>query len=476
MQNSKTKAQIALWDLKRFFFIYAFAFAMLLSSFHAFFPLTSAWDEQSHLSYVQYAFNWRIPREGAPLNDWGMSAFSCHLHQFYGQMTGVPCGQLGLPAQYPAGGNTAAFWPPIYYFLVAVSMRLPLLVIEDPLFAARLSTALIWSLGIAWISLLLLKKTGKVMPALSFTFITVSLPIFVQYSSFVSPHAMNPILIATGLYLSDRAVADYDTNLQNRRALKLSGNAFTRNKWFLLISCYSAVCALVIPQSITFVVIFGVYILIRKVQKTLPTFSLSRSLRLGGISLLCTVLPFSLATIAWQFIHSIRKLDIPAIQESTNSGAEETQTKVNLFATVIDKFWDFWPGALQAEWPSGNVALFFQNTWFLIIVALAFGAILFWKKNNWLSSLMFAMLLVAPVFSIAFSMVFTFPVPKRYALGVAIVAFLAIANSRLTKPSTIALFSFAVFTYTASFLLDPLKVDITRCAGTGSEIICRILG
>jgi hypothetical protein len=462
------------------FLALVFLLTFLLSSLHAFFPVTSAWDEHSHLSYVQYAFEWRIPHEGSPLNSWAMEAFSCHLHEFYGYMTQVPCGEIGVPTQYPAGGNTAAAWPPVYYMLVAVLMRIPLVFISDPLIAARIATAFIWSVGITWLSLQLFRKARRFSLALAFAFVTVSIPAFTQFSSFVSPHALNPLLVAGGLYVSDRFVGSLRLSQSPRADSEsvLHLRTLVFNKWFVLFAIFGAISALSIPHSVSVVLIFGLYLVLATWQKLFVNIRFTNKVAVTFLELALTTLPFFAATFFWQWIHKIRTLDVPAFpaQNPEISTSDTPLSVPGVFSTIVGKFWEFWPSSLQAQWPSGDSALFIQNIWVNIILALSLGAVLFWKAKSWLSSLMLSLFLVAPVMAVLFDLAFTFPVPKRYALGIALIGLISLASSRIPDKIGKGLFLLALLTYLSSFVLDPLKVDVTKCAGTGSEILCRLLG
>ncbi len=89
------------------------------------------WDELYHLSYVQYVYEGSIPKPGDALNTWSREVFSCRPVYPFGVMTFVPCGEIGEPLNYPEGGtNTAGYWPPIYYGVVALLVRLQSLVMS----------------------------------------------------------------------------------------------------------------------------------------------------------------------------------------------------------------------------------------------------------------------------------------------------------------------------------------------------------
>lgn len=470
LQRAIHRLQVSPWTLFALLFFVSFA----LTGFHALFPVTSAWDEHSHLSYVQYAFNWKIPREGDPLNAWAMAAFSCHPHEFYGYMTAVPCGELGTPGEYPAGLNTAAGWPPLYYFAVALLIRIPLLFISDPLIAARLVTAVLWSVGVAWISVQLFQKSKSLALTFAFAFLSVSISAVTAFASFVSPHALNPLLIATGLFVTDRMIVSVRATLANG---SLHWRSFLANKWIGLFAFYGVICALSIPQSMSIVFIFGMYSIVRMWQEPSESKTLKPRIWISAVLAAATTIPVLVVTYLWQTIQRLRTATevFASIKADGASSDAHALTFQTLYGTFFSRFWEFWPLSLHVEWPSGEFASFIENFWLFILVSLSISAVLFWKRTSWLSALMLSLLVISPLMSTFFTLLFPFAVPKRYALGVVMIGVIALGASSLPRRISKYIFWLALTTYLLAFFLDPLKVDVTRCAGSGSEILCRLL-
>jgi hypothetical protein len=469
LQRIVFKLSTSAWVL----FAFLFAVAFLLTAFHAFFPVTSAWDEHSHLSYVQYAFNWKIPREGDPLNTWAMAAFSCHPHEFFGAMTVIPCGEYGLPGDYPASLNTAAGWPPVYYFVTAVLMRIPLIVISDPLFAARLVTAFLWSLGVAWLGIQIFHKAKKLSLTIAFTMIAVSVSAVTAFASYVSPHALNPLLVAAGLFVSDRLVRSIT---EGRDANDRPVLAIITNLWSWLFVGYALLCALSIPQSMSVVLIFGLYVIVRLWQVAAPETSRGAKLWFTTQLGVLAVVPVFGVTYMWQLIQRIRTAP-ELLETATGQGSPAESAALtfhDIYGTFLARFWEFWPLSLRVEQPSGEFTIFIESFWLNILLGLSLGVILFWKSKHWLSALMLALFVVAPIMSTVFDFIFPFTVPKRYSLGIVIVGLVALGAARVPDRVAKALFGLAVVTYLLSYFLDPLKVDITQCAGSGSQILCRL--
>ena len=471
LQRIIHKLSTSMWAL----FATLFALAFLLTAFHAFFPVTSAWDEHSHLSYVQYAFNWKIPREGDPLNTWAMAAFSCHPHEFFGAMTVIPCGEYGLPGDYPASLNTAAGWPPIYYFLTAILMRIPLVVITDPLFAARLTTAFLWSLGVAWLGIQIFQKTKKLALTVAFAMIAVSISAVIAFASYVSPHALNPLLVAAGLFVSDRLVKSLtgDAKPSKHRFVAILGNL-----WAWSFVAFAIACALSIPQSMSVVLIFGLYVIVRLWQLATPAYSVGAKLWFTAQLGVLAVVPVFAVTYVWQLIQRIRTAPelLAGAPDQSNAVESAALTFHDIYGTFLARFWEFWPLSLRVEQPSGEFTIFIESFWLNLLLALSLGAVLFWKSRNWLSALMLALFVVAPVMSTVFDFIFPFIVPKRYSLGIVIIGLIALGAARVPGRVAKVLFGLAAVTYVLSYFLDPLKVDITQCAGSGSQILCRLFG
>ena len=125
----------------------------------------SLWDEGYHLSYLQYAHGWHVPRPGEEMNTWARELYTCNPVPPFGGVSTIPCGGDGPDGLYPDNGrNSAAGWPPIYYFVVANLMR-PLLAFGvEPVTSGRLVSASIWAAGAALVAVLVLSQAAQQGP------------------------------------------------------------------------------------------------------------------------------------------------------------------------------------------------------------------------------------------------------------------------------------------------------------------------
>ena len=450
------------------YFLICFLLVFLMSLTRAFSPYTSPFDEHTHLSYVQYAFNWIIPAEGYPMNSWAKSAFSCHPHAIYGAMTKVPCGQIGDGRLYPTGGtNTSQTWPPIYFFIVAILMRLPLLFFSDPLISARIVTAFLWSIGAAWLSFQASKLADSKLVGIGAAALLASLPTFFYYNSSVSPHSLNPLIIATFLFISLKIInrlTDLPITTTENQVLK-AFSFFFSSKWPYLFLLFGLVVAFTIFQALDVLGFEAVFLVVSIIniggisKKLKFVFTVCTAI-LTGITAICFVKIFSF----WQWqMHERRVAFPPDVNVSGANSDPADPAYISPIIRIFARIWSFWPQVFDPGFPLGKDVSAVTSFWIFILGGLSVTAVVVWNKSSWLSPYMLSLLVAAPVFSIAYDYFFTTDVPVRYGLAFSIIGVFGLANLNIHKFAKKLIVGFAVMTYITAFVLNPGYIEAKNC-------------
>lgn len=471
---ARAQAQLA---QPKIFFTVAFVIAFALSLARALMPFTSPFDEHTHLSYVQYAFNWQIPAEGYPMNTWAKDAFSCYAHALYGRLTDVPCGVHADGALYPTGGtNTSQIWPPLYFIIVALFMRIPMLAGLDPLMSARMVTVILWSLGTAWLGLVTWRKSKHLALSLGVVALLVALPTFFFYSSFVSPHSLAPLIAATVIVLADKFISSAKNHYKlNEIHTFWSGlqSGFT-NKWGYSLVALSVLVAFAVPQALTVVGFGTIYIILNLVfskWRSYPGWLTAYTFMVGLFGLASTIVFFGIYKF-WQWQKDFRAIPI-------SSGVDPTRANVDLpdaaYTSVLEQvssvWWNFWPKGLVPEAPAGPDGTALIYPWFLLLTCLSIAAILFWKNREWLGKMMLALFIAAPVFSVLYEFIFTTGVPIRYGLLFPIIGVLAIANRSISRWPRRVLLVLVALTYVSAFAMNYMFVYRTCGLDPATQLI-----
>ncbi len=440
-----------------------FVLAMILAIVRANFAYTSAWDEQTHLSYVQYAWQGMIPANGYPMNSWAKAAFSCHPHSITGRMTMVPCGVIGDGSLYPTGGtNTSQAWPPVYFILASIIMRPFQLFISDPLIAARYATAVLWSLGVAFLSAIMWKRNHRIEQALTTGLLLVALPIFGYFSSFVGPHSMNALIAAGLLAVAFRWIDSFRLSSRVQRYL-----------WPGVFVLSSALAAATVPQSILTIAIVSVFVTISVALESRLTPRQRVRRVLGVIAAQVIACAASLLVYwFWLFLVTARAIPQAATVDPSKANVDPAHTVYpSALYRVLDRFWAFWPNGLNPGWPSTPPVLAITTAWTFLLLSLSLAAIIFWRKSDWLSKLMLSLLIAAPIVSVGFDYVFTTNIPVRYGLGAAVIGILAVNNRAISRPMARIVLGLALATYLVAFMFAPLYVAAPGCALGADHLI-----
>lgn len=343
----------------------------------------SPFDEGYHLSYVQYAHEWTIPRSGDPMGSWSEQMYACHPTYPFGQVTGVPCGVDGPSADYPEGGvNTAAAWPPVYYFLVANLIR-PLLVLGiEPVYSGRIGSALVWTAGCVLLSALVLRASAGHLLALCAGVLGAAMPASWVLSSFVTPHSTAMLVGALAIaflvwvYVSDHGVL---TVLAASVAFGIG-------------------VQLILPQSV---------VALSAVAVAAVSLVVSRSTRWRQLLAMALALPATaVATyLVWGRVVAAR---------SVGEGLGQPGTPPEgWWAALRDNWAFFWPrGLAEVQFLSGVESA--------VAALLMYGSVAL--MGHWLLStratvqraLAVGLLVAAPVMSAAFAYLLDFDLPTRY--------------------------------------------------------------
>lgn len=462
------------------FFLFCFIVAFAKTLQLAISPYTSPFDEHTHLSYVQYAFNWIIPAEGFPMNSWAKEAFSCHPHAIYGNMTEVPCGTIAEGRNYPTGGtNTSQTWPPLYFFIVAILMRIPLVWVSDPLIAARFVTATLWSLGAAWLGYQVWRQTSKKILGLSVVALLVALPTFYYFSSNVSPHSLNPLILALGLFVATKIRNIFSTIALHQQApnIKSSVKTFIISPWIYCFAILGLLLSLAVPQSLTVIGLLTVYLCVTclfdstlrlKVKVALTTILLV----VGGISLGLFFAFFNF----WQWQVYARAIAVSSDVNPAGANSDPADpTYASPIIRIVNRFWSFWPEGLKPGFPAGKDVDAVIALWLVILTGLSVTAIVIWRRSNWLGPIMVSLFVAAPIFSIGYDFMFTTDVPIRYGLIFPLVSVLTISNTEISRVPRIILTTLIAVTYLSAFILDPSYVQATNCGldNASQLVVCK---
>jgi hypothetical protein len=445
-----------------------FALTYLLTYQRSTFPYTSGYDEHTHLSYVQYAHDFVIPAPGFSMNTWAKGAFSCHPHAIYGQMTQVKCGEIAAGYGYPTGGsNTSEAWPPVSFIVIGQTMRLYELFIDDPLFAARAGAALMWSLGVTLIGYSLIKRKINPVLVLFAGLLMTSLPVSANYSSFVSPYAMTPMLVGIFLVITQRQIGVLDADYVSF--------SVKRGITFLLMSFLAV---FTVPQFLLGVAIFGLAVFGQEASRRLrnkafPAKESYSSLLLPLIALLLSKVAFD----AWPRIQEIRRVPYPADVLISMGNVDPPELAYKSLTTLIEnRFFSFWPNGLTMGFPAGGSMFLLVSFWITLLAGLSYMNALGMRSYGRWSVFSLSLVVSSIIFSIAYEIQLATPTPVRYGFAVVIVGSLLLADDKLIRPKSITMLTVGVIvvaTYILGFKTPPLYTEVENCKyGVGQLVSC----
>ena len=346
--------------------------------------VVSPYDEGYHLSYVQYAYEWAIPRVGDPMQRWSEEAYACYPTYPYGQVTGVPCGVDGDSALYPEGGtNTAAYWPPVYYFFTAQVVRLLMVVSDlDPLHAARLSSCLLWVAGSLLLTVMVARASGSAILGVAAGLLAASVPAAWAIGSYVTPHS-TALLVGVGLLAALRWMVGPET--RGRAALPIGIGL-------------GVLAGLTLPHALAGVAAVSLALLLG---------SLHRRPRGRRIALFAVALGGAnvLTYLGWTALVSARAVGPTAAQPS-----EPPEGLVNALISNWDLFLPRFLGEVAAATP-----LQVQASRAAAYMTLGFMG--FWLLRGGMPTqraVAMGTAAAAPLLAVVMALQFNFPVPTRY--------------------------------------------------------------
>lgn len=450
------------WALWAIFFFISFA----LAATKVFFPETSPWDEQAHLSYVQYVFSGNLPAQGMAIGSWSKEAYSC----FPGTLTPIPCGEFAEAKNYPMGGtNSAAFWQPTYYVLAA-ALGAPFVWLGMiPLFAIRLGTAVIWAIGVAALSVLVTKKTSQLSSGLLLTLTLTALPLMGYMSSAVTPHSLNPLLAALALFTALKWTELPERSITTRASVL----------WPLSFILTVLVGAWSIPQSLTIFGTVAVFIAVSRIYTY--KHSLRDALRealFTVITIILTALIFVGSMSVWSQIQNSRTIaPVAEVDMSKAPGNALDVSYGSIFERLLVRWPSFWPNGIRAGWEQDDaLTLGIELVWVLILLTLTVVGIIAIRQPRWVWFLLIAVVIVAPISSIAYDIYFPSDVPIRYGLGIPVLGLAAVMSLKKPLWATRVLLVIALLTYLIGFFVEPMFPFDRGCSLNSDGIVLCAVG
>jgi hypothetical protein len=393
----------------------------------------SPWDEMYHLSYIQYVYDGHLPRPGDALNTWAREGFSCKPVYPFGATTDVPCGQIAEPFRYPEGGtNSASGWPPVYYSAVAIMLKIPMLFGSHPIAYTRLFTALLWSMGVTLIAYASLKRNLRKSAVLAISLIISSLPFAFFHASFITPHAMIPLLLGLGL-LADQ--------LREQ-------NIWSFRKSALILFAYAVIASLTVPQFSPIVVIIGSIWVIDEIQRGGANF------RNQWRKILLFVLASSSTFISYKFWGFIQNRRTISWDNSVNASAGQTLIDMPWTrSAIMESIWRFIPHSVDRYQFIGPVESFLSESWSYFLLA-GLGALVCGLAGHIRNSAI-ALLIVGIGYSLYMQRMAVAPVPARYGISLVLFGFALIPHVLKSRAVSYTVLMLAACTYLFCFNLTP---------------------
>lgn len=390
----------------------------------------SLWDEGYHLSYLEYAQAWQVPRAGDEMSDWAKELYTCNPVPPFGGVSTIPCGGDGPDGLYPDNGrNSAAGWPPIYYFVVANLMRPVQALGVEPVTSGRLVSAAIWAAGAALLAVLVLSQASSKTLAVSAGVIVGLIPTTWGMSGFVTPHSTALLVGAANVAL-----------------LLLVWRRPVTWKWAALGGVVLGLLStLTLPHAIVvvgMVAFAGLTLAMRDATKRVALIAYSTLLGVSGL----------LGYLGWERIQRAR-----AVADLLNQPSSPYE---GIRAAIRDDWDNFWPRGLERFWPPGSTDFggFFQaedRIWSTLLMYGSIALVGYWLlggSKTVQNGLAIAAVTVVPLFAVTFALRLDFPVPPRYgASALAAIAFL-LAVPNATRASKWVVAGVAMVTWVIAWL------------------------
>lgn len=457
-----TALSVRWYTLWGFFFLVSFA----LSFSKVFFPDTSPWDEQAHLSHVQYVFQGIIPVDGMAIGSWAKQAYSCHI----GTLTTIPCGEIADARWYPMGGtNSSAFWQPTYFVLAAIFGAPFVWSGIDPLYSIRIATAIVWAAGVAWLGFIASRRTRHFSSGLLVVLALTAIPLMGYMSSAVTPHSLNPLLAALALTTAfkwfDLPEKTFSTSASTWRPLAFVG--------VTLVGAWS------IPQSLTIFGTVALFIALARVNKF--TKNPPAAFREGAImvaNIVTVGVSFVLSMNVWAAIQTSRAIaPVSEVDVTKSPGSALDVSYENPFVQAFTRWASFWPNGIRAGWAQDDaLTLFTELAWVCAVLGLTIAAFIWLRKPLWAFLLVFSVVIVAPVSSIAYDYYFPSDVPVRYGLGIPVIGLFAVMSLKKPRWVNASLLVLACVTYVLGFFVEPMFPFDRGCSMSPEGMVLCLVG
>lgn len=414
---------------------------------------TSAWDEHSHLSYVQYVYNFQLPASGYPMNTWGREAFACHPHHLYGSMALAACGENGPGTSYPTGGtNTAEGWPPLSYIVIANLARPFFLVVDDPLYASRGAVVVLWTLGMLALAALAVQRGMSKVQTVSWTLAVSALPGLGYFSSFVSPYSAVPILTAYAIW-SFGWLVTLAEDLKVERTWRFSAKS-------LAVLLFPTVSVLTIPHSISVVIAISVGISIFALQSLWRKKTKYRA----AFTLITAVLSAFLSATAYFAYRVYNRFNGSRVVPYPPDTLPDTPPPAiehdpDWIGQAVARAWNFFPNAIGSALPVPRALAFFSALLTALVVTVVVGSALGLLRSMDRGSLAIAVLTASPIGALIFYYTLSFEPPPRYGLPLAFLGFALLLTQPLAKRATTVLLILGLALTSSALVADPIYIE-----------------
>jgi hypothetical protein len=300
----------------------------------------------------------------------------------------------------------------------------------DPLYAARMSSVLLWALGCALLSALLRWLGARKTVAIGAGILGASIPVAFLMGSFVTPHAAQLVISVGFCWL---ALAHIRTERPSRGLIATS---------LLVVT----LAMLTVPHALFGVLILAVAIILGRGPKS----SRSSSLVIG----LGVLVAAGLCHFAWSRLANARVTDFSERVELSGVSQIPDSESDSVVAHIVGNWWTFWPNALYGDSGAYGPGEHFMATAIVYLAWAGLGTIILSKSSPMYErALAISLLIISPVTAVLADAYFTFPVPARYGSSAVGIGLAVIALSVKNGYAQIIFLLGALASYAASFLI-----------------------
>lgn len=394
----------------------------------------SLWDEGFHLSYVQYVTEGSIPRRGEVMSLWARDAYACHELFPNGFVSSTTCNGDYAPGLFPdGGGNSAASWPPGYYLVAGLLVKAFLWTGVEPLYLARVATALIWATGLGVLALAAMKVSGSAVRGTAVGVAIASLPISAYMGAFVGPHSAQPLVAGVSILVWFWLFEARTKRQYGIRSLM----------WVVTVT----IVTLTLPHALSLVGALAIAAVVRMM-------AVGRTARLPGVVVVASAGLGVLAFEGWSWVQEQRRVPLDD-RINPDTFIPLGDVPFHLVSSTLVHWWDFWPSSIFDYPFQGTYELFISRAWTLLMV-MSVGIVLYHATPR-SPAFQFAIgvLVGAPIAASALDAILPYGVPIRYGLSVGLLGFILIAWPRWNPAATGALVVAALVSWLLSLGTHP---------------------